>query len=68
MATAQRLEAPIGATRGKLEDAAPIVTTPNRQAYTLASLTGASMDQVETGCELLVALKFPAGLNHLPKR
>src|SRR5215831_11597539 len=61
MASAQRLEAAIGATRGKLEDAAPIVTTPNPQAHTLASLTGASMDQVETGLVLLVALLVEMG-------
>jgi hypothetical protein len=60
-ASAQRLEAAIGATRGRLEDAAPIVTTPNPQAYTLASLTGASMDQVETGLVLLVALLVEMG-------
>jgi len=61
MASAQRLETAIGATRGRLEDAAPIVTTPNPQAYTLASLTGASMDQVETGLVLLVALLVEMG-------
>jgi hypothetical protein len=61
MASAQRLEAAIGAARGRLEDAAPIVTTPNPQAYTLASLTGASMDQVETGLVLLVALLVEMG-------
>jgi len=62
LATAvQRLEAAIGATRGKLEDAAPIVTTPNPQAYTLAHLTGASMDRVETGLVLLVALLVELG-------
>jgi hypothetical protein len=61
MASAQRLEAAIGAARGKLEDAAPIVTTPNPQAYTLANLTGASMDQVETGLVLLVALLVEMG-------
>jgi hypothetical protein len=58
---AQRLEAAIGANRGKLEDAAPIVTTPNRQTYTLAHLTGASMDQVETALVLLVALLVELG-------
>jgi hypothetical protein len=57
----QRLEAAIGATRGKLEDAAPIVTTPNPQAYTLAHLTGASMDKVETILVLLVALLVELG-------
>jgi hypothetical protein len=61
MASAQRLEAAIGAARGKLEDAAPIVSTPNPQAYTLASLTGASMDQVETSLVLLVALLVEMG-------
>jgi hypothetical protein len=58
---AQHLETAIGAIRGKLEDAAPIVTTPNPQAYTLAHLTGASMDQVETGLVLLVALLVELG-------
>jgi hypothetical protein len=57
----QRLEAAVGATRGKLEDAAPVVTTPNPQAYTLASLTGASMDKVEIGLVLLVALLVEMG-------
>jgi hypothetical protein len=37
-AAAQRLEAAIGATRGKLEGAAPVVTTTNPQAHTLANL------------------------------
>jgi hypothetical protein len=60
-AAAQRLETAIGANRGKLDDAAPIVTTPNPQAYTLAHLTGASMDQVETGLVLLVALLVELG-------
>jgi hypothetical protein len=60
-AAAQRLETAIGANRGKLEDAAPIVTTPNPQAYTLAHLTGASMDKVETGLVLLVALLVELG-------
>jgi hypothetical protein len=61
MASAQRLEAAIGDARGRLEDAAPIVTTPNPQAYTLAHLTGASMDKVETGLVLLVALLVELG-------
>src|SRR5262245_3181072 len=61
ISAAQRLEAAIGANRGKLEDAAPIVTTPNPQAYTLAHLTGASMDNVETGLVLLVALLVELG-------
>jgi len=43
--TAQRLEVAIGATRGKLEDAAPVVSTPNPQAHTLASLTGAGRNR-----------------------
>jgi hypothetical protein len=60
-AAAQRLETAIGANRGKLEDAAPIVTTPNPQAYTLAHLTGASMDQVEIALVLLVALLVELG-------
>src|SRR5215470_5503226 len=47
--TAQRLEVAIGATRGKLEDAAPVVSTPNPQAHTLARLTGVDGDKVETG-------------------
>jgi hypothetical protein len=59
--TAQRLEVAIGATRGKLEDAAPIVSTPNPQAHTLASLTGAGVDKVETGLILLVALLVEMG-------
>jgi hypothetical protein len=58
---AQRLEAAIGATRGKLEDAAPVVSTPNPQAHTLASLTGAGVDKVETGLILLVALLVEMG-------
>jgi hypothetical protein len=60
-AAAQRLEAAIGVTRGKLEDAAPVVSTPNPQAHTLASLTGASVDKVETGLILLVALLVEMG-------
>jgi hypothetical protein len=58
---AQRLEAAISGTRGRLEDAAPIVTTPNPQAHTLAGLTGASMDKVETTLVLLVALLVEMG-------
>jgi hypothetical protein len=38
-AAVQRLEATIGATRGKLEDAAPVVSMPNPQVHTLAQLT-----------------------------
>ena len=60
-ATAQRLEVSIGATRGKLEDAAPVVSTPNPRAHTLASLTGAGVDKVETGLILLVALLVEMG-------
>ena len=59
--TAQRLEVAIGATRGKLEDAAPVVSTPNPQAQTLASLTGAGVDKVETALILLVALLVELG-------
>ena len=61
IATTQRLEVAIGATRGKLEDAAPVVSTPNPQAHTLASLTGAGVDKVETGLILLVALLVEMG-------
>jgi hypothetical protein len=60
-ATAQRLAAAIGATRGKLEDSAPVVSTPNPQAHTLASLTGVGIDKVETGLILLVALLVEMG-------
>jgi hypothetical protein len=60
-ATVERLEAAIGMTQGKLEDAAPVVSTPNPQAHTLASLTGASIDKVETGLILLVALLVEMG-------
>jgi hypothetical protein len=59
--TVQRLEVAIGATRGKLEDAAPVVSTPNPQAHTLASLSGAGVDKVETGLILLVALLVEMG-------
>src|SRR5262245_2838611 len=59
--TAQRLEGAIGVTRGKLEDAAPVVSSPNPQAHTLASLTGAGVDKVETGLILLVALLVEMG-------
>src|SRR5262245_43635839 len=59
--TAQRLEGAIGVTRGKLEDAVPVVSTPNPQAHTLASLTGAGVDKVETGLILLVALLVELG-------
>jgi hypothetical protein len=61
IASAQRLETAIIAARGKLEDAAPIVTTPNPQAYTLANLTGTSMEKVETALVLLVALLVEMG-------
>ena len=60
-ATSQRLEAAIGATRGKLEDAAPVVSTSNPQAHTLAGLTGADIDNVETFLILLVALLVEMG-------
>ena len=59
--TSQRLEGAIGVTRGKLEDAVPVVSTPNPQAHTLASLTGAGVDKVETGLILLVALLMELG-------
>src|SRR5262245_35832529 len=58
---AQRVEAAIAGARGKLEDAAPVVTTPNPQAHTLADLTGATMDKVETGLVLLVAVLVEMG-------
>src|SRR6478736_5127685 len=61
LGAAQRLETAIVGTRGKLEDAAPIVTTPNPQAHTLAGLTGASMERVETALVLLVALLVEMG-------
>ena len=57
----QRLEAAIGTTRGKLEDAAPVVSTPNPQAHTLATLTGAGIDKIEVGLVLLVALLVEMG-------
>jgi hypothetical protein len=57
----QRLEATIGATRGKLEDAAPVVSTSNPQAHTLAGLTGADIDNVEIFLILLVALLVEMG-------
>jgi hypothetical protein len=57
----RRRQVAIGATRGKLEDAAPVVSTSNPQAHTLASLTGAGVDKVETGLILLVALLVELG-------
>jgi len=60
-ASVQRLEATIGATRGKLEDAAPVVSTSNPQAHTLAGLTGADIDNVEIFLILLVALLVEMG-------
>ena len=60
-AASQRLEAAIGATRGKLEDAAPVVSTSNPQAHTLASFTGADIDKVEIALILLVALLVEVG-------
>ena len=60
-ATAQRLEAAIGASRGKLEDAAPVVSTANPQAYTLAKLTGVGIDKIEVGLVVLVALLVEMG-------
>jgi hypothetical protein len=60
-ATGQRLESAIGATRGKLEDAAPVVSTSNPQAHTLAGLVGADIDKVEIFLILLVALLVEMG-------
>jgi hypothetical protein len=60
-AAAQQLEASISAVRGKLEDAAPVISTPNPQAHTLANLTGAGIDKVETSLILLVALLVEMG-------
>ena len=60
-ATGQRLEAAIGATRGKLEDAAPVVSSSNPQAHTLAGLVGADIDNVEIFLILLVALLVEMG-------
>jgi hypothetical protein len=60
-AAAQRLDAAIAASRGKLEDAAPVVSTANPQAYTLAKLTGANIDKIEVGLVLLVALLVEMG-------
>jgi hypothetical protein len=60
-AAAQRLEAAIAASRGKLEDASPVVSTPNPQAHTLAKLTGAGIDKIEVGLVLLVALLVEMG-------
>jgi hypothetical protein len=61
MTSTQRLEASIRTVRGNLEDAAPVVSTPNPQAHTLASLTGLGMDKVEIGLILLVALLVEMG-------
>ena len=60
-AAVQRLEATLGTTRGKLEDAAPIVTMPNPQAHTLAKLMGVGADKIEVGLVLLVALLVEVG-------
>ena len=60
-AAAQRLEAAIGASRGKLEDAAPVVSLANPQAYTLAKLTGVGIDKIEVGLVVLVALLVEMG-------
>jgi hypothetical protein len=60
-ATGQRLEAAIGATRSKLEDVAPVVSTSNPQAHTLAGLTGADIASVEIFLMLLVALLVEMG-------
>ena len=57
----QRLEAAIAASRGKLEDAAPVVSTANPQAYTLAKLTGVGIDKIEVGLVVLVALLVEMG-------
>ena len=61
LSAAQRLEAAIGASRGKLEDATPVVSTANPQAYTLAKLTGVSIDNIEVSLVLLVALLVEIG-------
>jgi hypothetical protein len=60
-AASQRLETTIGLTRGKLEDAAPVVSVSNPQAHTLATLTGAGLDKVEVALTLLVALLVEMG-------
>jgi len=60
-AAVQRLEGAIGATRGKLEDAAPVVSMPNPQVHTLAQLTGFGTDNLETVLVLLVALLVEMG-------
>jgi len=60
-AAAQRLEASIGATRGRLEDSAPVVTTPNPQAFVLANMIGLPMEKVESSLTLLVALLVEVG-------
>ncbi len=60
-AAAQRLETAIAASRGKLEDATPVVSTANPQAHTLAKLTGAGIDKIEVGLVLLVALLVEMG-------
>jgi hypothetical protein len=62
LATAgQRLEAAIGAMRGKLEDSAPVVSRSNPQAHTLAGLTGSDIEKVEVVLILLVALLVEIG-------
>ena len=60
-AASQRLEVAIEETRGKLEDAAPVVSTSNPQAHTLAAFSGASIDGIEIGLILLVALLVEVG-------
>jgi hypothetical protein len=60
-AALQRLEATIGGTRSKLEDAAPVVSQANPQAHTLSGLTGLGIDKIEIGLVLLVALLVEIG-------
>jgi len=60
-AASQRLEAAIGETRGKLDDAAPVVSTANPQAHSLSSFTGAGIENVELTLILLVALLVEVG-------
>jgi hypothetical protein len=60
-ASVQRLETALGSTRNQLEVAAPVVSTPNPQAHTLAKLTGLDFDKVEVGLVVLVALLVELG-------
>ena len=61
-ATAQRLEVSIGATRGKLEDAAPVVSTPNPGPTPWPASPALAWIRSKPASSLLVALLVEMGV------